>query len=118
MILDGKRSYSLVVRRIAVVVVLAMVGSCGAAYSARHALFRRAFDLPEFTHEATSARVVQVRMRDGVELRTDIHLPEGEGPWPVVLMRNPYTLGVVFPFLCELSTRYGFACVTQQVRGV
>jgi uncharacterized protein len=107
-----------VVKRIALIVVFALVASCGAVYSARNRLFRRAFDLPEFTHELGESRIVRVKMRDGVELHTDIHLPAGKGPWPVVLMRNPYTLGVVFPLLCELTTRYGYACVTQQVRGV
>ena len=29
-------------------------------------------------------------MRDGVKLATDIHLPPGKGPWPVVLVRTPY----------------------------
>ena len=31
-----------------------------------------------------------VPMRDGVHLATDIYLPEGQGPWPVVLERTPY----------------------------
>jgi putative CocE/NonD family hydrolase len=31
-----------------------------------------------------------VPCRDGVRLATDVHLPEGEGPWPVILERTPY----------------------------
>jgi uncharacterized protein len=31
-----------------------------------------------------------VPMRDGVRLATDIYLPQGQGPWPVVLERTPY----------------------------
>lgn len=31
-----------------------------------------------------------VEMRDGVRLATDVYLPEGPGPWPVVLERTPY----------------------------
>lgn len=31
-----------------------------------------------------------VAMRDDVKLATDVYLPEGKGPWPVVLMRTPY----------------------------
>lgn len=31
-----------------------------------------------------------VEMRDGVKLATDIYLPDGDGPWPVVLARTPY----------------------------
>lgn len=33
---------------------------------------------------------VMVPMRDGTELATNISLPDGEGPWPVVLTRTPY----------------------------
>ena len=29
-------------------------------------------------------------MRDGAKLATDVYLPEGKGPWPVILMRTPY----------------------------
>jgi putative CocE/NonD family hydrolase len=31
-----------------------------------------------------------VEMEDGVKLRTQIYLPEGDGPWPVALARTPY----------------------------
>lgn len=33
---------------------------------------------------------VMIEMRDGVKLATDIYLPEGEGPFPVILERTPY----------------------------
>jgi predicted acyl esterase len=33
---------------------------------------------------------VQVDMRDGVKLLTDIYMPEGAGPFPVILSRVPY----------------------------
>ncbi|OFT63638.1 CocE/NonD family hydrolase [Corynebacterium sp. HMSC05E07] len=35
-------------------------------------------------------RDIQVPMRDNVRLATDVYLPEGPGPWPVVLERTPY----------------------------
>ena len=35
-------------------------------------------------------RTEMVSMRDGVRLATDIYLPSGKGPWPVVLIRTPY----------------------------
>jgi predicted acyl esterase len=57
-----------------------------------------------------------VAMRDGVRLSTNIYLPEGQGPFPVVLIRTPYgklTQAVGFAAL----TRRGFALVTQDVRG-
>ena len=31
-----------------------------------------------------------IALRDGIRLATDVHLPEGAGPWPVVLERTPY----------------------------
>ena len=31
-----------------------------------------------------------VEMRDGVRLATDVYVPEGQGPWPVILGRTPY----------------------------
>ncbi|HKF54712.1 MAG TPA: CocE/NonD family hydrolase, partial [Blastocatellia bacterium] len=36
-----------------------------------------------------------VPMRDGVKLGTNIYLPEGQGPWPVVLERTPYNKDVL-----------------------
>ena len=31
-----------------------------------------------------------VAMRDGVKLATDVYLPDGDGPWPVIFLRFPY----------------------------
>src|ERR1044071_5994561 len=33
---------------------------------------------------------VMAPMRDGVHLATDVHLPAGDGPWPVALTRSAY----------------------------
>ena len=57
-----------------------------------------------------------VAMRDGVRLSTNVYLPEGKGPFPVVLIRTPYgklTQAVGY----AAWTRRGFALVTQDVRG-
>lgn len=57
-----------------------------------------------------------VEMRDGVKLATDVYLPDGEGPWPVVLARTPYNragLAAVAPG----HVRAGYALVSQDVRG-
>jgi hypothetical protein len=35
----------------------------------------------------------KVVMRDGVKLATNVFVPEGPGPWPVVLTRTPYGMG-------------------------
>src|SRR5262245_50436843 len=57
-----------------------------------------------------------VAMRDGVKLATLICLPEGNGPWPVVLMRTPY-IKEVFASGGQAWTRNGYAFVVQDSRG-
>jgi len=59
---------------------------------------------------------VMVPMRDGVRLATDIHVPEGDGPWPVVLIRTPYNKDGVRGFAGE-ATKRGYALVAQDFRG-
>lgn len=56
-----------------------------------------------------------VEMRDGVHLATDVYLPKGEGPFPVILYRTPYNkISDNGPLnLME----YGVAIVTQDSRG-
>lgn len=57
-----------------------------------------------------------VPMRDGVKLATDVYLPAGEGPWPVILYRTPYgkdefnEQGMGF-------ARIGIVAVGQDMRG-
>jgi putative CocE/NonD family hydrolase len=47
--------------------------------------------LPAFgSFSAETLSDVMVPMRDGVRLATDAYLPEGTGPWPVILERTPY----------------------------
>ncbi|MBC7982489.1 MAG: CocE/NonD family hydrolase [Candidatus Obscuribacterales bacterium] len=58
-------------------------------------------------------------MRDGKKLAANVFLPEGAGPWPVVLSRTPYlkdnarTPGGA----SQKYTAAGFAYVVQDVRG-
>ena len=41
--------------------------------------------------KSMKAHLVQmVRMSDGVHLATDVWLPDGPGPFPVLLTRTPY----------------------------
>ena len=39
---------------------------------------------------AAKAQTFRVAMRDGVHLATDVFIPPGEGPFPVLLSRTPY----------------------------
>ena len=71
-------------------------------------------------------RDLRVRMRDGVELATDIYLPAtaaaGAGPWPVILERTPYgksgnTLRHASHELAMQTAQLGYAVVYQDCRG-
>ena len=58
-------------------------------------------------------------MRDGTRLAANVFLPEGAGPWPVVLTRTPYLKdGRMFaPAGAKKWTDAGYAFVVQDVRG-
>src|SRR5689334_1942485 len=72
-----------------------------------------------------------VPMRDGVRLATDIHLPDGAGPFPVIMERTPYgrnetsrseiTAADRTPAAREAIARYftahGYAVAYQDTRG-
>ena len=72
-----------------------------------------------------------VPVRDGVRLATDVHLPDGAGPFPVILERTPYGRGDVSrseitaadrtPLaradLAKYFTAHGYAVVFQDNRG-
>lgn len=65
--------------------------------------------------EAQPVQRVMVAMRDGVELSTQIFLPVGEGPWPVIIVRDPYSFSQYVS--CKIWVQYDYACVYQEVRG-
>ncbi|MDA0281770.1 MAG: CocE/NonD family hydrolase [Planctomycetota bacterium] len=61
---------------------------------------------------------VKTPMRDGVDLSSDLYLPDEGGPFPCVLMRTPYSNNN--EDLIRKGRRLagqGFACVIQDVRG-
>lgn len=102
--------------RIAVFVVLAVIVVVGSLYVGRLQVLGYQLDLPPYTHDIGKETAVRVAMRDGVELATTVYEPSGTGPWPTVLIRNPYDA----PFItvwCEIFVRFGYACVYQEVRG-
>jgi len=60
---------------------------------------------------------VQVPMRDGVTLLTDVYRPS-EGAHPVIIMRNPYNRrGLVLMQLAKKLATRGWAVVMQNTRG-
>jgi uncharacterized protein len=82
-----------------------------------YAFARRALDLPEFESGAGRHYTEHVAMRDGVRLRTDVYLPKGEGPWPVIVVRNPYNFWFGARPVARLFSRYGYVGVHQLTRG-
>ena len=61
-----------------------------------------------------------VPMRDGVDLATDLYLPEGDGPFPAVLVRLPYDKNGRYcwmPFIARHFIARGYAFLAQDVRG-
>ncbi len=79
----------------------------------------------------TQSGTEMVAVRDGIRLATDIHLPDGDGPWPVILERTPYgrdetsrserTAADPAPIeraeLAKYFTGHGYAVVYQDNRG-
>jgi putative CocE/NonD family hydrolase len=60
---------------------------------------------------------VPARMRDGVTLRANVYRPDGEGPWPTLLMRTPYGKVNTWAIDPVLAAAEGFMVVTQDTRG-
>ncbi|KQV75207.1 hypothetical protein ASC61_09445 [Aeromicrobium sp. Root344] len=67
-----------------------------------------------------AATEFMVQTRDGVELATDVYLPEGEGPFPAIIVRTPYDKSSRYTglrFEAEYFNSRGYAFVAQDVRG-
>src|SRR5437867_8046799 len=71
---------------------------------------------PTATSQTTQPIEQMAPMRDGVKLSTIIYLPEGKGPWPVVLVRTPYGKASQTR-LSGAFTMQGIAFVAQDCRG-
>lgn len=66
--------------------------------------------------KAPQAQTVRIAMSDGVHLATDIYLPEGSGPFPVVLSRTPYGRVKHNESAAHFAAD-GYVCVVQDMRG-
>ncbi|GCE08035.1 CocE/NonD family hydrolase [Dictyobacter aurantiacus] len=74
---------------------------------------------------------LMIPMRDGVKLATDVYRPEGEGRWPVLVVRHPYNKDFRMPLpgwedrpiaininlFAERVVAAGYVIVLQDVRG-
>lgn len=59
-----------------------------------------------------------VKMLDGVALATDVHHPDGDGPFPTLLQRTCYNKDLLAPYLgLEAFVRAGYRVVFQDCRG-
>ena len=52
-------------------------------------------NLAKFNALTESDTMVMVPMRDGVRLATDVYLPKGDGPFPVVFVKTPYNFNKI-----------------------
>jgi len=75
-----------------------------------------ALPVPAADSKTPQPKLHLVPMSDGIKLATDVFLPEGEGPWPVVFLRGPYGRSGV-KFLLSSTVGRGYALVSQDVRG-
>jgi predicted acyl esterase len=57
-----------------------------------------------------------VEAEDGILLATDVYLPFGSGPWPVILIRTPYDKSTLFELGIAFSI-LNYAVVIQDTRG-
>jgi uncharacterized protein len=78
----------------------------------------RRWRLPGANGRVRVLRGLDVPMRDGAVLRTDVYLPAPDGPHPTVLLRSPYGRGAQWGMTLVLPyAARGYAVVLQSVRG-
>jgi hypothetical protein len=70
----------------------------------------------DYVHPANK-RTEMIAMRDGKKLATDIWMPRGDGPFPVVLTRTPYGRSSLKADAAAPYAQNGFVYVLQDARG-
>ncbi len=66
---------------------------------------------------STQNRTIDIPMRDGIKLATELYFPENsEGPWPVILLRTAYSSKSQKSY-GEFFSSHGFVVAIQDVRG-
>ena len=77
-------------------------------------------NLAKFSAISESDTMLMVPMRDGVSLATDVYLPKGDGPFPVIFVKTPYNFNKLTGGALELAIEaieHGYAYVVQNERG-
>jgi uncharacterized protein len=97
---------------------LAGAALCMAGHAMAQPRAPAAAAMPAVPPAAAPTMEVFTTMRDGVKLAANVYLPQGTGPWPVVLTRTPYLKdGRLFGAGAKRWTDAGYAYVVQDVRG-
>ncbi|WP_052352756.1 CocE/NonD family hydrolase [Neobacillus dielmonensis] len=66
----------------------------------------------------TTMKDVKITMRDGIVLYADVHIPEGTGPFPVILTQTPYNKNTPVSYhKNEYLVKRGYVHVAVDVRG-
>ena len=77
-------------------------------------------DLVDCGNGVRLERGVECRLSDGASLVSDHYYPEGEGPWPTLLMRQPYGRDIASTVVYAHPVwfaRHGYHVAIQDVRG-
>lgn len=61
---------------------------------------------------------LRVPMRDGITLSADVYCPEGDGPWPAIVLRTPYNKSDANQLeLGRCWAEHGYVVAYHDVRG-
>lgn len=81
----------------------------------KRSLKTKIFDLIGAGPGTGPSETFMVPMRDGTRLCTEVHLPSGRGPWPVILYRTPYGKNRIRGV--AKYSKHGYAVIIQDARG-
>jgi putative CocE/NonD family hydrolase len=71
----------------------------------------------DISNDVSDKATIEVPMRDGIELATDLYFPEAENPpYPAILIRTPYNKAMLEQY-GRYYARAGFVVAIQDVRG-
>lgn len=75
---------------------------------------------PKPKNQVILEKDIKIKMKDGVQLATDIYRPKGFAKYPVIMIRTPYNKqGNVHPYkkIAEVFASQGYVFIVQDVRG-
>lgn len=73
---------------------------------------------PTSTYDVMMEFNLKTKMRDGAKLSTDVYRPRAKGPWPIILIRTPYSNNDdAFLEFGKKFAAWGYGVAIQDVRG-